>query len=67
MDFVPFPFDQTLDSLKYMVLTTAIWIDPVALLQPWSEEESRLKVTVRPFELPVGLKFPYNIWYNPLF
>jgi len=61
VDLVPYTFDQTLDNLKHMALTTALWIDPIALLQPWPEEESRLKVTVRPFELPVGLKFPYHI------
>ena len=50
-------FKQVFENLEHMELTCAIWIDPVTLMQPWPEEESRLKVTVRPFQLPVLFDF----------
>lgn len=31
-----------------MELTATVWIDPVAI-QPWLEEENRLRVATRPF------------------
>jgi len=36
-----------------MELTTTVWIDPVAIMQPWPEEENRLPVATRPFQLMV--------------
>ena len=44
MDIVPFLFVQDAESVKHMELSAAIWIDPLKILQPWPEEESRLKV-----------------------
>jgi len=52
-----YPFKQVFENLEHMELTSAIWIDPVTLMQPWAEEENRLKVTVRPFQLPVLFDF----------
>jgi len=49
-----------------MEITNALWIDPNTILQPWPEEENRLKVTIRPFELPVCLKLTYSIVYMNL-
>lgn len=53
VDFVPYPFDQESDILKHMALSNAVWIGPTILMQPWPEEESRLKVTIRPFQSTV--------------
>lgn len=39
-----------------MELSTAVWIDPLKLMQIWPVEESRLKVMTRPFELNVSVK-----------
>jgi len=36
-----------------MELTATVWIDPVAIMQPWPEEENRLLVATRPFQLMV--------------
>ncbi len=46
--------------MKHMEISNAVWIDPLTLMQPWPEEESRLKVTIRPFELPVFKLFSVN-------
>ncbi len=51
---MPYAFDQDLENLKHMALSNAISIGPITLLQPWPEEESRLKVTLRPFQLTVS-------------
>lgn len=59
VDLVPYTFDQTLENVKHMAITNALWIDPSTILQPWPEAESRLKVTIRPFELPVDFKMNY--------
>lgn len=64
VDMIPYTFDQTLENMKHMALTNALWIDPSTILQPWPEEESRLKVTIRPFELPVCFKCNYLIKHN---
>ena len=50
VDIVPYMFDQDLNNLKHMEFTSTVWIDPLALMQPWPEEESRLKVASRPFQ-----------------
>ena len=55
VDIVPYMFDQDLNNLKHMELTSTVWIDPLALMQPWPEEESRLKVAIRPFQIWVKL------------
>jgi len=36
-----------------MELSATIWIDPIAILQPWPEEENRLHVATRPFQATV--------------
>ncbi len=53
VDIVPLMFYQEETNLKHMQLTTTIWIDPVAVMQPWPEEENRLPVATRPFQLMV--------------
>ena len=55
MDVVPYAFDQDLENVKHMEISNAVWIDPITLMQPWPDEESRLKVTIRPFELAVTI------------
>lgn len=64
---IPYTFDQTFENMKHMAITNAIWIDPSTILQPWPEEESRLKVTIRPFQLPVRFKFNCLIKQNILY
>jgi len=59
-------FYQEESNLKRMELTTTIWIDPVAILQPWPEEENRLHVATRPFQLKVIGKL-VNHRYTKLF
>ncbi len=55
VDVVPYMFDKDLNNLKHMELTLTVWIDPQALMQPWPEEESRLKVTISPFQIWVKI------------
>lgn len=50
VDAVPYTFDQDLENLEHMELSNAVWISPVTFMQPWPQEESRLKVTIRPFQ-----------------
>ena len=56
MDMVPFTFGQDLGNLKHMEIAVPLWISPLKIMQPWPEEQSRLKVTIRPFQLPDGFK-----------
>lgn len=53
VDIVPFTFGQDLENLKHMEIAVPLWISPLKIMQPWPEEQSRLKVTIRPFQLPV--------------
>ena len=53
VDVIPFLMVQDFDSLKHMEISAVIWIDPVKLLQPWPDEQSRLEVTIRPFQSEV--------------
>jgi len=53
VDIVPYLFDQEFNNLKHMELSATMWIDPIAILQPWPEEENRLHVLTRPFQLTV--------------
>ncbi len=53
VDLIMFLFEQDLYNLKHMELTSAIWIDPLKLLQPWPNEQNRLEVTIRPFQSTV--------------
>ena len=53
VDIVPYLFDQEFNNLKHMELSATMWIDPIAILQPWPEEENRLHVATRPFQLTV--------------
>jgi len=53
VDIVPYLFDQDLEHLKHMELVSTIWIDPMAIMQSYPEEESRLTVAIRPFQLLV--------------
>ena len=57
VDLIPFPFVQDFYNLKHMELTSAVWIDPLKLLQPWPEEQNRLGVTIRPFQSAVCFIF----------
>jgi len=36
-----------------MELKTTTWIDPVAIMQPWPEEENCLHAATRPLQLTV--------------
>ena len=54
VDIVPYLFSQEVNDLKHMELTMTVWIDPVAIMQPWPEEENRLHVATRPFQLMVN-------------
>ena len=56
MDIVPFTFGQSLENLKHMEIASALWISPIKIMEPWPDEQSRLKVTIRPFQLPVCFK-----------
>jgi len=56
VDIVPYMFDQDLINLQHMQLISTMWIDPYAMLQPFPEEESRLDVAIRPFQLTVSEK-----------
>jgi len=51
VDVVPYMFDQEINNLQHMELTSTLFIDPYSILQPWPLEESRLGVTIRPFQL----------------
>jgi len=59
---------QDLYNLKHMELTSAIWIDPLKLLQPWPEEQNRLEVTIRPFQPTVCIIIPiiFKIYFFTL-
>jgi len=46
-----------------MELTATVWIEPVAIMQPWPEEENRLLVATRPFQLMVIGKLFYSYTY----
>ncbi len=59
VDLIPFTMVQDFDNLKHMEIVPAIWIDPLKLLQPWPEEQSRLEVTTRPFQPKVCITFLY--------
>jgi len=37
-----------------MELTATVWIDPLAIMQPWPDEENRLQVAIKPFQLMVS-------------
>ncbi len=52
-----------------MELTATVWIEPVAIMQPWPEEENRLLVATRPFQLMVigKLFYSYIFKYRLLF
>jgi len=54
VDIVPYMFDQDINHLKHMELVSTIWIDPMAIMQIYPEEEGRLSVAIRPFQLTVG-------------
>ena len=49
-----------------MELTATVWIDPVAI-QPWLEEENRLRVATRPFSFTGNYDELVNRWNNELF
>ena len=53
---------QDFDNLKHMEIVPAIRIDPLKLLQPWPEEQSRLEMTTRPFNQKFALHF-YALGY----
>lgn len=61
VDVYPFSFVQDFEGLKHMELMAAYYIDSLALLQPYPDEESLLDVTTRPFELPVWIKFDFYV------
>lgn len=56
VDIVSFPFESSLDNLKYMANSQPFWIGDYSLLQPWPNEESRLRILIRPFS--------YLVWNN---
>lgn len=62
VDIIPYVFYQELSNLKHMELTATVWIDPVAIIQPWSDEENRLHVTIKPFQLMVNPIFKKYIF-----
>jgi len=39
-----------------MELTTTVWIDPLAIMQPYPEEENRLYVAIQPFQWMVNFE-----------
>lgn len=45
--------ERTVISRQKMDLLYPLYIGNFLLLQPWPEEESRLKTPIRPFTLPV--------------
>jgi len=55
-------FDQDLNNIQHMQLTSTIWIDPYAIMQPFPEEESRLDVAIRPFQLMVSENDAINFY-----
>jgi len=56
VDVVPFLFDQELNTLKHMELATTVWIEPLALMQPYPEEKNRLYVAIQPFQWMVNFE-----------
>lgn len=47
-----------------MELTSALWIDPLKLLQPWPDEQSRLGVTIRPFQSTVCIIYCFQLYFK---
>ena len=39
-----------------MEVAPVLWIEIMGMIQPWPEEESRLSVTIRPFQWEVNFK-----------
>lgn len=54
---MPYTFEMILENVKHMELSFPFYVDQVTLLQPWPAEESRLKVTIRPFDYIVNSLF----------
>jgi len=54
VDIIPVPTsqDQSLKLNKIEILTP-VDNEPFVILQPYPDEESRLDVTMKPFQLPV--------------
>jgi len=50
-----------------MELVSTIWIDPMAIMQIYPEEEGRLSVGIRPFQLTVWSFFTIRNFENKIF
>jgi len=64
VDIIPYVFYQELNNLKHMELTTTVWIDPLAIMQPYPEEKNRLHVPIKPFQFMVNQSIQYIFTYN---
>ena len=53
VDFSPYSFELTVERMSKLEITYPFWIVPVSLLQRFPEEESRLKIQIKPFTLTV--------------
>ena len=53
VDLVAFAFDQVSFHLTHMEVAPILWIESMGMIQPWPEEQSRLLVTIRPFQWKV--------------
>ena len=57
VDFTAAPYYHSLENGKRMELITPIGIDFFTILQPFPDEESRLEVTIKPFNFTVLIEF----------
>ena len=53
IDTAPFLFDVKPRNFQHLAKTYPMYITPVTLLQPWPNQESRLKVVIKPFDITV--------------
>ena len=64
VDIIPYVFYQELNNLKHMELTTTVWIDPLAIMQPYPEQQNRLHVPIKPFQFMVNQSIQNIFTYN---
>lgn len=55
VDFIPFSTYQQLSLLNKVEIVSAVGMTQFILMQPYPDEESRLDVVVRPFQIPVWI------------
>ena len=48
VDFIPYPFETTVENRKRLFSSDPFWILDYTLLQPWPRKESTLGILYRP-------------------